>query len=138
MASPYVVSVMPFMRTPFAHYTSGPAMRSPFLVFLAICAYACGSPTDQGDAGNDPDSGTTSDGSPQGDAAQTNDSGKNDSATGNDSGSTSTKVVFVIPLENKGAGQIYGNMTDAPYINGTLMQLYPHTTAFADEPESLP
>jgi hypothetical protein len=113
-------------------------MRSHNLVFLAICACACGSSTDQGDAGNNPDGGTSSDGSPQNDGAQGNDSGtKNDGATGNDSGSTSTKVVFVIPMENKAQTQIYGNTTDAPYINNTLMVAYPHTTAFGDELPSL-
>jgi acid phosphatase len=95
---------------------------------------ACGSSTDQGDAGNNPDGGTSSDGSPQNDGAAGNDSGtKNDGSTGNDSGTTTGKVVFVIPMENKAQTQIYGNATDAPYINNTLMVAYPHTTMFTDE-----
>jgi len=112
-------------------------MRSDKLVFLAICACACGSPTDQGDAGNNPDGGSSTDATPAGDAAQGNDSGKNDGSTGNDSGTKSTKVVFVIPMENKAQTQIYGNLNDAPYINNTLMAAYAHTTMFGDELPSL-
>jgi len=110
-------------------------MRSRTLVFLAICAAACGSPADQGDAGGNPDGGTSSDGSSQNDGATGNDSStKNDGSTQNDSGTTtSSKVVFVIPMENKAQTQIYGDTTDAPYINNTLMQAYPHTTMFTDE-----
>jgi hypothetical protein len=106
-------------------------MRSHNLGFLAVCAFACGSPADQGDAGDNLDSGTSSDGSPQNDVAT-----GNDGASSNDSGTTTTtssKVVFVIPMENKAQTQIYGDTTDAPYINGTLLQAYPHTTMFTDE-----
>src|SRR5580765_2299769 len=134
IASPYVVSVRPFMidRTHLAHYTSGTNMRSRTLVILAICTAACGSSTDQGDAGNNPDTGTPTDGSTQKDVVQTGDSGPQ-----NDSASTTTKVVFVIPMENKAQTQIYGNTNDAPYINNTLMAAYPHTTMFTDELPSL-
>lgn len=52
--------------------------------------------------------------------------------SGADSGPAPTQLVFVIPLENKAQTQIYGNMSDAPYINGTLMPAYAHTTAFGD------
>lgn len=104
-------------------------MRSRHLVFLAICACACGSSTDQGDAGSTPDSGTSTD------AASQNDSG----TTTNDSGTTTQtgKVVFVIPMENKAQTQIYGNLNDAPYINKTLIPAYAHTTNFGDELPSL-
>ncbi len=111
-------------------------MRSRSIVFLALCAIACGSSTDQGDAGNTPDDGgTTTDGSPQNDAAQNHDSGtQTDGSTQNDSGPPPpSKVVFVIPMENKAQTQIYGDTTDAPYINNTLMVAYPHTTMFGDE-----
>lgn len=91
------------------------------LVFLAVCACACGSSGNQADGGV-PDSG---------DAAVQNDA-QNDVGTGSDSGSTQ-KVIFVIPLENRAQTAIYGNTTDAPYINGTLMTAYAHTTMFTDE-----
>ncbi|HTQ03213.1 MAG TPA: alkaline phosphatase family protein [Polyangiaceae bacterium] len=43
------------------------------------------------------------------------------------------KHVFVIALENHDSTQIYGNGTDAPYINGTLLPAYAHATNFNDE-----
>jgi hypothetical protein len=53
--------------------------------------------------------------------------------------SSHIKYVFVIPMENHDAGQIYGNSKDAPYINGTLMATYARATTFKDElPSSLP
>jgi hypothetical protein len=47
------------------------------------------------------------------------------------------KHVFVIAMENHDASQIYGNTTDAPYINNTLMKSYAHATNFNDELPSL-
>jgi hypothetical protein len=47
------------------------------------------------------------------------------------------KYVFVIAMENHDANQIYGNTTDAPYINNTLIPQYAHTTNFTDELPSL-
>jgi hypothetical protein len=41
--------------------------------------------------------------------------------------------VFVITMENHDASQIYGNTTDAPYINNTLIPSYAHATNFNDE-----
>ncbi|HEX3528764.1 MAG TPA: alkaline phosphatase family protein [Thermoanaerobaculia bacterium] len=41
--------------------------------------------------------------------------------------------VFVIAMENHDASEIYGNTTDAPYINGTLLPSYAHATNFNDE-----
>jgi hypothetical protein len=43
------------------------------------------------------------------------------------------KVVFVIAMENHDARDIYGNTTDAPYINKTLIPTYAHATNFVDE-----
>lgn len=40
------------------------------------------------------------------------------------------KHVFVIAMENHDASQIYGNTTDAPYINNTLIPTYAHATNF--------
>jgi hypothetical protein len=45
--------------------------------------------------------------------------------------------VFVITLENTDASQIYGNTTDAPYINSTLLPNYAHATNWNDELPSL-
>jgi len=43
------------------------------------------------------------------------------------------KHVFVIAMENHDASQIYGNTTNAPYINNTLLPAYAHATNFNDE-----
>jgi hypothetical protein len=45
--------------------------------------------------------------------------------------------VFVIAMENHDSAQIYGNATDAPYINGTLIPNYARATNFNDELPSL-
>src|SRR5215471_4231622 len=47
------------------------------------------------------------------------------------------KFVFVVAMENHDASQIYGNTTDAPYINNTLMAKYARATNFNDELPSL-
>ena len=43
------------------------------------------------------------------------------------------QVIFVIAMENHDARDIYGNTTDAPYINGKLLPAYAHATNFVDE-----
>ncbi len=107
-------------------------MTPRHLAFLAIYVAACGSSTDQGDGGIP--TADAGDSAAQGDVATQNDSGtKIDASSGNDSGSVTTKVVFVIPMENRPQSAIYGNTADAPYINGTLMTAYAHTTMFTDE-----
>ncbi len=45
---------------------------------------------------------------------------------------TLSKRVFVIAFENHDANAIYGNSSQAPYINGTLMPKYARSTRFAD------
>jgi len=47
------------------------------------------------------------------------------------------KYVFVVTMENHDASQIYGNNTNAPYINGTLIPNYARATNFNDELPSL-
>jgi hypothetical protein len=47
------------------------------------------------------------------------------------------KYVFVIAMENQDASRIYGNATDAPYINATLLAQYAHASNFNDELPSL-
>ena len=48
------------------------------------------------------------------------------------------KTIFVIPMENKANSQIYGNATDAPYINSLLVSAAAHATQFGDALPSLP
>jgi phosphatidylinositol-3-phosphatase len=50
---------------------------------------------------------------------------------------TVKRTIFVIPMENEPSSAIYGNMTDAPYING-LMAMSAYATKFQDELPSLP
>ncbi len=42
------------------------------------------------------------------------------------------KHVFVIAMENHDSTQIYGNTSNAPYINNTLLPKYAHSTNFND------
>jgi hypothetical protein len=42
------------------------------------------------------------------------------------------KHVFVIAMENHDSTQVYGNTSNAPYINNTLMVQYAHATNFND------
>lgn len=42
------------------------------------------------------------------------------------------RPVFVVSMENHDANQIYGNSSDAPYINGTLLEQYAHSVGFQD------
>jgi hypothetical protein len=51
------------------------------------------------------------------------------------------RTVFVIPFENKANSQIYGNTTDAPYINSLITPPTPiaaHATMFGDALPTLP
>jgi len=41
--------------------------------------------------------------------------------------------VFVVAMENENLGQIYGDATDAPYINGTLIGSGARATGFIDQ-----
>ncbi|HTA94370.1 MAG TPA: alkaline phosphatase family protein [Polyangiaceae bacterium] len=58
-----------------------------------------------------------------------------ESAVATDSEAVTTSVikhVFVIAMENHDASQVYGDTTDAPYINNTLIPAYAHATNFND------
>ncbi|HEV7557003.1 MAG TPA: alkaline phosphatase family protein [Kofleriaceae bacterium] len=57
---------------------------------------------------------------------------------GPDGAAHAIKTVFVIPMENKANSAIYGNTTDAPYINGLLTTMAAHATKFGDELPALP
>ncbi|MEO8797070.1 MAG: alkaline phosphatase family protein [Polyangiaceae bacterium] len=83
----------------------------------------------------------TSDGGVNSDASTSATDGgstASEGGTSGDGGSGSSPVVFVIPLENKAQTQIYADTADAPYINGTLLPAYAHTTNFNDELPAAP
>jgi phospholipase C len=48
------------------------------------------------------------------------------------------KTIFVITMENRDDVDIYGNTADAPYLNGTLMAQYGHSSRFGDVLPTLP
>jgi hypothetical protein len=48
------------------------------------------------------------------------------------------RTIFVIPMENKANSQIYGNTSDAPFINGLMGSSAAHATKFGDALPSLP
>lgn len=48
-------------------------------------------------------------------------------------GSSGIAHVFVVAMENESIGQIYGDMTDAPYINGTLIPTGARATSFPSQ-----
>jgi hypothetical protein len=77
------------------------------------------------------DSGTQTDGGTGTDSGTKTDAGTEGGTTSDGGGGG--KVVFVIPMENKAQAQIYGDTTDAPYINGTLLPKYASTSDFTDE-----
>jgi len=62
--------------------------------------------------------------------------GTGDGTNGDGTQGHAIKTVFVIPMENKADAAIYGNTTDAPYING-LLGTWAHATNFKDELPSL-
>jgi hypothetical protein len=56
-----------------------------------------------------------------------------------DASTSAHHTIFVIPMENKSSSSIYGDTTDAPYINNTLMPMSAYATNFMDElPSSVP
>jgi hypothetical protein len=85
-----------------------------FFLVLAACGSSSGSNTDASNSGGD--SGTHTDGS----------------TTQMDGPSANARTIFVIPMENEPSSAIYGNTTNAPYING-LLATAAHTTMFTDE-----
>ncbi len=53
-------------------------------------------------------------------------------------GTTTIRTIFVIPFENKASVQIYGNTTDAPYINSLIGSVAANATMFRDVLPALP
>jgi hypothetical protein len=91
-------------------------MRIPRGVFPLVLAAACGSS-----------------GSHNADAPVTHGDGDHgDGSSQHDGTAGSHRTIFVIPMENEPSSAIYGNTTDAPYINQLLAQSA-HTTMFKDE-----
>jgi hypothetical protein len=86
-----------------------------------VFVFACGSPTKSMTTDGSGSNGGDGSGSNGGD-------GRNIDAPV----SSNTRTVFVIPMENQPSSAIYGNTTDAPYING-LLPMAAHTTMFQDE-----
>ena len=85
-------------------------MRKPLLLLIA-----CG-----GGSSSNPDA------SSGGDA---------DSASGGDAAvdtPVNARTIFVIPMENESASAIYGDTTDAPYINNTLVPMSAYATMYTD------
>lgn len=109
------------------------------LTLLALAVFApvaCGgSSTQNADPANPDGGGSGNDGGTNGDDGSVSADGApiSDGSPTGDSSMTTGKVIFVIPMENKAQAQIYGDMTNAPYINGTLLAAYAHTTNFTDE-----
>ncbi len=107
------------------------------LALAVIAPIACGGSSTQNADPTNSDGGVTTgdDGGTTGNDGAVSADGAplGDGAPQGDSSMTADKVIFVIPMENKAQAQIYGNMTDAPYINGTLLPAYAHTTNFTDE-----
>jgi hypothetical protein len=91
-------------------------MRRLFLLFLVACGSSHPATID----------GSSIDGpyDPGGDA-------------GSDAATAVKRTIFVIPFENEPSSAIYGNTTDAPYING-LMPSSAYATMFQDELPALP
>ena len=61
-----------------------------------------------------------------------------DAAASVDATPSRIRTIFVIPFENKANAQIYGNTTDAPYINNLIATIAAHATMFGDELPTLP
>jgi hypothetical protein len=88
---------------------------------LALCLLAaCGSPANNNNGNPDAPNGGDGHGSGSG-------SGYHDAPM-----VTGARTVFVIPLENKPAASIYGNTTNAPYIQ-SLMPTAAYAMQFTDE-----
>jgi hypothetical protein len=98
-------------------------------IWFLMFATACGS-----SSGNNPggDAHGTGDG-PHMDGHAMTDTPRGDGASG------AHRTIFVIPMENESSSAIYGDTTNAPYINNTLMPLAAYATNFMDElPSSVP
>lgn len=103
-------------------------MKATLCGLLILAACGSSKPTLGGDAGGG-----------GGDAPRLGDSGSNpDGNAGGDAGTT-TGTIFVIPMENESASAIYGDTTNAPYINNTLVPMAAYATMFKDElPSNIP
>src|SRR5689334_21981509 len=92
-------------------------MKTAIALFVVL-ATGCGS-----DGASDVDA--------NGGGGDTNGSGTD--AQSDTTTSSGARTIFVIPMENESSSAIYGNMTNAPYINMTLIPMAAWTTKFTDE-----
>ncbi len=103
--------------------------RALMLCVLAACGSSPGS--SGADAPGHID-GTVNGDTPITDGMMDHDAG---SGSGSGSGNPAARTVIIIPMENKDSTEIYGDTTDAPYINGLIGSggIAAHTTNFNDE-----
>ena len=99
---------------------------------------SCGAPvasgTDGGSGGGATGGGSGGGATGGGSGGSATGGGSGGGATGGGSGGgafTGIPTVFVIMMENKNEGGVYGN-SGAPYINTTLMAQYAHSTNYTD------
>ncbi len=90
------------------------------LAVLVVLAFACSAKS-----ASSPDGGGGGGGGGGGDGG--GDAAKD--ATSN----PGARTIFVIPMENESSSAIYGNTTNAPYINNMLVPMSAYTTKFTDE-----
>lgn len=98
------------------------------LLLTALFAAGCG-PSAGPAPSPDPDSGTAADagGNPGADAG----------ADAGEGPSSQLQYVFVIPMENHAASQIFGS-SSAPYLNDTLVPMAATSSAYQDDLPALP
>ena len=98
--------------------------RAIWLCLLAACG---------GSSSGGADGSGASDGGGNGDGSAAHDGGG-----GGDGGNAAARSIIVIPFENKSDAQIFGNTTDAPYINSLLTATAARATNMQDELPAAP
>ncbi len=130
-----------------------PAASALAVLGIALCGCGGGSSSSPTDAGTT-DSGNRETGTDEGADSSSGVTNPDASAPMSDAGSTSPgpeggsgdgggggalQHVFVIAMENHDSVEIYGDTSDAPYINNMLLAMGAHATNFTDElPLSIP
>ena len=121
-----------------------PTVSAPTLLAIALCACGCGSsssPSSPIDGGTTPESDARADSGPgpmNTDASEPVQDASSQ-VTGPEGGGTeggpagNLQHVFVIAMENHDSVEIYGDTSDAPYINNMLLAMGAHATSFTDE-----
>jgi hypothetical protein len=110
-------------------------MKRSIDVLMLFLTAACGSSSNGMNPGADAHG--HSDGS--GSGSQTDGRMMIDAPRNIDASTSAHHTIFVIPMENESSSAIYGDTTNAPYINNTLMPMAAYATNFMDElPSSIP